>query len=219
MYTLYYYPDNASLAPHMCLIHARAPYQLVLVDRAKGALDSDWFRALNPQGKIPAMTVGDPAAGGFTMTESAAICLKIAEDLPGSALMPPVGTVTRGHALRWLFHLTNSLQADCSVYNYARRYAETRAGIEEVRAATGARLGALLGHIDRHLAAEPGPWLVGEQVTAADYFLLMVAGWLEQFKVPDPPTVFPTLLAYLRRAQALPAAAEAYRIEGDGPFF
>lgn len=219
MYTLYYYPDNASLAPHMCLLHAGAPYHLALVDRAKGALDADWFRAISPNGKIPAMAVGDPAAGGFVMTEAAALCLRIAEDFPAADLMPSPGTAARGHAMSWLFHLTNTLQADSNVHNYARRHAATDEAIAQVRAEAAARLGAHLGYIDRELARHGAPWLAGDQVTAADYYLLMVAGWLEQFAIPDPPSVRPALLAHLRRAQALPAAVEAYRIEGHGPYF
>jgi glutathione S-transferase len=152
------------------------------------------------------------------MHEAAALCLKVAEDFPAASLMPPLGTAARGTALEWLFYLTNTLQADCSVFNYARRYASTAAGIKQVRTEAGARLGSMLGHIDRQLRTG-GPWLAGESLSVADYYLLMVAGWLEQFKIPDPPSIRPSLKAYLRRAQALPAPAHAYRLEGHGPYF
>jgi len=219
MYSLYYYPDNASLAPHMCLIHAGAPYDLVLVDRVKGALDADWFRAVSPHGLVPAMMVGDPAYGGFAMTEAAAICLKISEDFPASGLMPPLGTMQRAQAQQWLIYLTNTLQADTMVFNYARRYGVTATGIKQVRGEAAARVGSMLGYIDRHLKTMDGPWLTGHYFSAADYYLLMLAGWLEQFKIPDPPSIRPNLKTYLHRAQALPCAAEAYRIEGHGPYF
>lgn len=219
MYTLYYYPDNASLAPHMCLLHAGAPYHLVLVDRTKGGLDEPGFRAVSPHGRIPAMMVGEPAEGGFPMIEAAALCLKIAEDYPASGLLPAWGTPARALAQQWLIYLTNTLQADLMVHNYARRYASTAAGIKQVKAESGARLGSMLGSIDRSLQSSAGGYLVGDFPTAADFFLLMLAGWAEQFKIPDPPSIRPALVAYLQHMQSLPAAAEAYRIEGHGPYF
>lgn len=218
MYTLYYEPDTASLAPHICLLHAGAPYRLTRVDRAKGGLDDPAYRRLNPHGRIPTLTIGDPDGGGYAMTEAAAICLKIAQDHPHEALMPEDGSKAYAQALSWLFYLTNTLQADTMVFHYARRYAATTDGIAQVRGEAGARLGSMLGQIDRSLK-EGGPWLAGDAFSAADYFLLMVAGWLEQFAIPDPPSIRPTLSAYLRRAQDLPAAVEAYRIEGHGPYF
>ncbi|MEQ8604236.1 MAG: glutathione S-transferase [Marivibrio sp.] len=219
MYRLYYYPDTASLAPHMCLLQAGAPHRLALVDQSKGDLDSAAFRAISPHGRVPAMFVGDPEEGGYALIEAAALCLKIAEDFPESGLLPAAGTKERAQTQQWLIYLTNTLQADLMVFNYARRYASTPAGIKQVKAESAARIGSMLGHIDRHLKASGGPFLVGSGPTAADYFLLMLAGWCEQFEIPDPPSIRPTLLSYLRGMQQTPAAVEAYRIEGHGPYF
>jgi len=219
MYTLYYLPDTASLAPHMCLLQAGASYRLVPADRAAGGLDDPAFRAISPHGRVPAMLVGDPAEGGYPLIEAAALCLKIAEDFPESGLLAGVGTPERAVTQQWLIYLTNTLQADLMVHHYARRYASTAAGIRQVQAESAARLGSMLGYIDRRLKEAADGYLVGAAPSAADFYLLMLAGWCEQFEIPDPPSIRPSLLAYLRRMQREFAAAEAYRIEGHGPYF
>ena len=74
MYTLFYFPRNASFAPHMLLAHLGVPYQLELVDRISAAQKSDAYLALNPTGRIPTL-VDDQTV----LFESAAICLYLSE--------------------------------------------------------------------------------------------------------------------------------------------
>ncbi len=45
MYTLYYFPGNASLMPHMLLREIGGPFALSLVDRANSAQKSDVSQA------------------------------------------------------------------------------------------------------------------------------------------------------------------------------
>ena len=90
MFTLYYYPNNASLAPHFLLHHLKADYQLVLVDRKINAQHSDEYRQLNPAGRIPTLVVQQQA-----IFESAAICIHLCELHPHSTLMPELGNAKR----------------------------------------------------------------------------------------------------------------------------
>jgi len=41
MLELYYYPDNASLAPHFLLVETQVDYALKLVDRSSNARKSE----------------------------------------------------------------------------------------------------------------------------------------------------------------------------------
>jgi glutathione S-transferase len=54
-YQLYFYPANASLAPHILLEEIGCEYELVLVDRAANAHKSDAYLRLNPAGLIPVL--------------------------------------------------------------------------------------------------------------------------------------------------------------------
>ena len=70
MYTLHYFPANASLMPHMLLRELAVPFELVLIDRANNGQKSPEYLKLNPTGRIP-MHVHD----GKPIYETAAISL------------------------------------------------------------------------------------------------------------------------------------------------
>lgn len=73
MYTLFFYPRNASWAPHMVLAEMGVDFELVLVDRKTNAQKSADYLLLNPTGRIPTLIDQD-----IVIFESAAICLHLA---------------------------------------------------------------------------------------------------------------------------------------------
>src|SRR5471032_2052672 len=171
MPTLYYYPGNASMAPHMVLEEIGAPFELRLVDRENGAhKDADYLR-LNPNGLIPAFV-----DGALVLFEAAAICLHLADRHPAAHLTPPVGTAERAHFYKWLIHLTNTVQAELITYFYPERMADSAATAAEVKAHAEARVGEMFDRIETALAAS-GPYLLGARFSAADLYLLMLARW------------------------------------------
>ena len=53
---LYYSPGACSLSPHIALLEAGLPYDLVKVDlRAKKLENGDDFLQVNPKGQVPAL--------------------------------------------------------------------------------------------------------------------------------------------------------------------
>ena len=53
---LYYSPGACSLSPHIALLEAGLPYDLVKVDlRAKKLENGDDFLKVNPKGQVPAL--------------------------------------------------------------------------------------------------------------------------------------------------------------------
>lgn len=69
MIQLYYFPSNASMAPHIVLHELGVPFELSLVDRNAGALRSPEFLAINPNGLLPALRDGE-----LVLWDSLAIC-------------------------------------------------------------------------------------------------------------------------------------------------
>ena len=65
------------MAPHAALAEIGVPYELVLVERDENGRSSEEYLALNPWGKIPTLEDGD-----LVLTESAAICLHLADRFP-----------------------------------------------------------------------------------------------------------------------------------------
>ena len=130
--------------------------------------DGQWaaaYRELNPWGKVP--TLED---GNFVLTESAAICLYLADKFPDARLVPPVGTRARADLYRWLLWLSNTVQETQLRHFYPDRYGG--AGVKE---AADAALSSHYDRIDDHLSSRE--WVVGDERTVADFFLFMLTRW------------------------------------------
>ena len=84
MITLYYSPGACSLAPHIILEEAGAPYEAVRVTIAEGLTRTPEYLAINPRARVPALVVQ-----GRTVTENAAILTYLANLFPHAGLIPP----------------------------------------------------------------------------------------------------------------------------------
>jgi glutathione S-transferase len=186
---LHYLPGTAAIAPHATLAEIGVPYELVRVERDADRRVSEEYLTLNPWGKIPTLEDGD-----VVLTESAAICLYLAEKFPDARLAPPAGTPERAELYRWLFWLSNTVQMTQMRHFYPERYGT--AGVQE---AADAELAEHYDLIDRHLADRE--WLVGEERTVADFFLFMMTRW-GRFLEP-PAWEKPNLRAHWLRALGL----------------
>ncbi len=206
MYRLHYYPANANAAPHMLLEEIGAPYELVLVDRKVNGQKSQEFLKINPNGRIPALEQGD-----LVMFEAAAIMLHIIDQHPESKVAPKVGTPERAKFYQWLTFLTNSLQEELMVFQYPDRIAGNDAhAVEVVKRGAEARASMFLDVIETHLAAN-GPYLVGEQFSAADLYLVMLSRWARP--MTNPPRSRPHVAKLLDAVTARPAVQRAYAQE------
>lgn len=87
---LFYYPGNASMAPHFVLEEIGRPFELEYVDRTHDRHKSPDYLALNPNGLIPVLIDGD-----LVLYEAAAICLHLADAHPEKRLAPELGTPER----------------------------------------------------------------------------------------------------------------------------
>jgi glutathione S-transferase len=188
------------MAPHATLAEIGVPYELVLVERDEDGQWSEAYRALNPWGKVP--TLEDD---GLVLTESAAICLYLADKYPEARLAPPVGSVERAELYRWLLWLSNTVQETQLRHFYPDRYGG--AGVKE---AADAALAQHWDQIDAYL--EGREWLVGAERTIADFFLFMLTRWGRNLE----PAAWdrPNLRAHVLRALELPGQRSAVGEQG-----
>jgi glutathione S-transferase len=147
------------------------------------------YLAINPMGKVPALKHGDTI-----ITESAAICAYLADEFPRARLNVPVGDPRRGVYLKWLFFGPSCIEPAITDRAFPRK--------EE------ARRGALgYGDFDTTMdvvasAVSKGPYLLGEQFTAADIIIGSTLRWGMMFKlVPERPE----FTAYVARLAQRPA--------------
>jgi glutathione S-transferase len=111
--TIYGYRNGRTLRPLWALEEVSAPYDLIEVNIIEGEGRADWFRKLNPGGKVPVLVDGD-----VVICESAAICLYLADKFPEHALLPPVGTGGRAKCYQWISYLLTEL--DAPLWNIAK---------------------------------------------------------------------------------------------------
>ena len=188
------------MAPHATLAEIGVPYELVRVERDADGRGSEEYLALNPWGKIPTLEDGD-----VVLTESAAICLHLAERFPDARLAPPPGTRERSELYRWLLWLSNTVQMTQMRHFYPHRY-----GSEGVKEAADAELAGHYDLLDTHLAGRE--WLVGGERTVADLYLFMLTRW-GRFLEP-PAWERPNLRAHWLRTLALPGVSRMLEEQG-----
>lgn len=201
---LFYLPGAGSFAPHVLLEETGVPHELVRVVRDENAVPvepADYLH-LNPSGRIPTLVW----PGGTVQTESAAICLALAENAGSPSLIPAIGTAARAEALARLMFLTNTVQVAILRARYPQRFADDESG----RASVVAR-----GNVDlldlRAVCAgwygDGRPFVRGEQPGVEDIFLGMLIRWTRLTDAPwwDDPT----LDALYDRFHALPSVVRA----------
>lgn len=205
MFKLYYYPNNASLAPHFLLHHLDADYELLLVDKKSNSQKSLNYLKINPAGRIPTLVIDEQP-----IFESSAICMHICELHPESNLIPPIGNPHRPLFYQWLAFLNNTLQAELMVRYYPHRHTNDDATIPNIVAAQDDRISDALSIINDQL--EHNEYLLGDTLTACDYFLFMLAGW--SLPIEKSPLTFKHLAAYLKRLCSNPTIEAVCNIEG-----
>jgi glutathione S-transferase len=208
MYKLYYFPSNANVAPHILLEEIGAPYELVLIDRTKGAHKEAAYLQLNPGGVIPTLIDGE-----LVLTESAAICWYLAEQHPQAGLVGAVGSADRAHALRWLMYLTNTLQAEILHYYYPTRLGgDDTVTADALKSRAEARISGMLTILDNQLVTSHGPYLLGEKFCVADAFLFMLCRWTRN--MAKPARDYPQLATFVQTMVARPSVIRAMTQEG-----
>ncbi|MEM8588516.1 MAG: glutathione S-transferase family protein [Pseudomonadota bacterium] len=208
-YTLFYFPGNANIAPHIALEEAGASYELSFVDRKSGGLRDASYLALNPNARVP--TLIDHTLGDLVIYEAAAICLHINDRHPDAGLLPPVGTPERARALQWLVWLTNTLQAELLVYHYPMRHVVGETAIDSVRDKANERLDSQFALVANALE-QTGAYLAGEDYSIADAYLIMLCRW--GGRLAKPPRTHPALNRLIDTVLARPAVDRAYQTEG-----
>ena len=103
---LYGYRNGRTLRVLWALEEIGAPYEFIEVDLKRGEHREPEFLGLNPAGKVPVLD-----DGGTIVTESAAICMHLADRHPDSGLLPPLGTPERTECYRWTSFILTELDA------------------------------------------------------------------------------------------------------------
>ena len=205
MDVLYYAPGAASLLVHWLLIEVDAPYELRLVDTAARQQKTPGYLALNPNGVVPTLVID-----GKPRYEAAALAMLLADRHPRAGLAPAFDAPQRADYVQWMFNLANMVQPLFRQWWYPGEPAG-EANADALRAHCAPRIEAQWQRIDDHLAAH-GPYLLGKDISAADFYLTMLMRWSRN--MPKPATDWPHLAALAKSMKARPSFARLYAEEG-----
>jgi len=175
--TLYSNPMSRGRTVQWLLDELGAPYEVKLIDLAKGEQKTPQYLAINPMGKVPAIV-----HRGVVVTEAAAICVYLADAFPQAGLAPKLDDPKRGTYLRWIFFGVGCFEPAVMDKMLGRPPVE--------------RTGAIgYGTYDTMLAAlatalTPGPWILGERFSAADVFVGSQIQYALMTKAIEPTPVF-----------------------------
>src|SRR6187551_64459 len=195
--TFYTNPMSRGRIARWMLEEVGEPYETVLLDYGTTMKDADYL-AINPMGKVPAIRHGD-----VVVTEGAAICAYLADMFPDRGLAPPSGNQMRGPYYRWLFFAAGPVEAAVTAKSLGLLAPEDK------------KMMAGYGSFDETIdalatAVANGPYICGEQFTAADVYVGSQIGWGMMFGSIEKRPVFED---YFGRISSRPAAVRAREID------
>ena len=197
---LYYTPGACSLSPHIALLEAGLPYDLVKVDlRAKKLENGDDYLAVNPKGQVPALALDS----GELVTEGPVIVQMIADKAAAKDLAPARDSTERYKLLEWLNFITSEVHK-----SFGPLFSPVLA--DDAKAFFKDRVMGKFKYIDGALAGRD--YLMGKQFTVADGYLFTMLSWADRMKFDL--SGMPNLVAYKDRVAARPMVKEALTKEG-----
>src|ERR1700750_833621 len=197
---LYYSPGACSLSPHIALLEAGLPYDLVKVDlRAKKLENGDDYLKVNPKGQVPALGLDS----GEIVTEGPVIVQIIADNASAKNRAPARDSTERYKLQEWLNFITTELHKNFSpLFNPAIP--------DEVKKFFADRIMGKFKYIATQLAGRD--YLMGKQFTVADGYLYTMMRWADGHKLDL--SALPNLMAYKARVAARRKVQEALTKEG-----
>jgi glutathione S-transferase len=188
--TLFHSPNTRSSGALVLLEELGADYELRVLDIKSSEQRGVDYLAINPMGKVPALKHGDAI-----VTEQVAIYLYLADLYPEAGLAPPIGDPLRGPYLRWMAFYGSSFEP-AVVDRALKREPPPRS------TSPYGDYDTTLKTLTDQLA--PGPYLLGNRVTAADVLWGTALTWTTGFKLVP---ALPVIQAYIDRMNARPAVA------------
>ena len=207
MLTLYYSPNSCSLASHLTLEHVGAEYDLVRIDFSANEQRSPAYLKVNPKGRVPALVTSSGV-----LTETPAMLQFIAQMYPNAKLAPLDDTFRLAEMNAFNSYLCSTVHVAHAHRMRGHRWADDAAALEAMRKKVPQSVGDAFAVIENEYLR--GPWVLGEQFSTSDYYLLTIARWLEGDGVDLAR--LPRVLEHRRRILDLPVVMRVLGEAGAG---
>ncbi|WP_425100866.1 glutathione S-transferase family protein [Tropicibacter sp. S64] len=204
--TLYGLPPSTYVRTAIMALEAKgADYTLEFPDFRSGA-----YAELHPFGRIPALRHGD-----LVLYETLAICTYVDEAFDGPALQPG-DAVGKARMLQWISAINDYMYTSFVRNCVSERFVKPMRGMqtdEAVCAAAKPTIEKHLGILDKALSASP--YLSGETVSLADYFLAPILAYLAV--TPEGEELMPGLEGVAAWTERMAGTAGYARINAVPP--
>lgn len=195
--TLFTNPNSRGRIVRWMLEELEVPYNTTVLEYG-GDIKSPYYLKLNPMGKVPAIKHGD-----LVVTEGAAICAYLADHFADKQLAPALNSPERGTYYRWLFFAAGPLEMATTAKAY-----DWRIDAENAQSVGSGLYQDVLTTLES--ALEKGPYLCGEQFTAADIYVGSHISWGMMFKSLEER---PSFKRYVQRLESREAAIRANQLD------
>lgn len=197
-----YWRSTASYRVRIALALKGLPHEQVTHDLRTGAQASEEYRAVQPQGLVPALETDEAV-----LVQSPAILEWLEERYPEPALLP--ASLADRATVRAMAAV---IGCDIHPLNNLRVLSELRgtfaASPDQVNAWIARWIGDGFAALEGMIARHGGGFAFGDRVTLADCYLVPQLYSAERFGVDL--AAFPALVAAAERARALPEVAAAH---------
>jgi GST-like protein len=213
MIRFYYHPTPNPAKIALFLEEAGLAYETVPVDTSKGEQHAAAFRAINPNGKLPAIVDTDGPGGKATRVfDSTAILLYLGEKT-GAFLGSPED---RPELLSWLLFIATGLGPFSGQAVHFQYVAP--AGLDYAVTRYTREVDRHYRVLDQHLAGRD--YIAGDAYTIAD---MSGWGWVDRapriFKgAADPLSAYPNIARWFKAIDSRPAVAKARLVGADHAF-
>jgi glutathione S-transferase len=234
MLTLYSFgPGANSLKPMLTLYEKGLEFKIVRLNPAKFEHHEDWFKAINPNGQVPALVDNDKV-----ITESTVICEYLEDEYPTEVKLRPDDSYGRAQMRVWTKWVDEYFCWCVSTIGWERmisrmaraigdeefeervkripipeqqtKWRNARAGFpqavldEEMR-----KIGVSVRRLEARLAQSE--WLAGDMYTLADICNFAIANGMQfGFAEMVNPSDTPNLIRWIEQINARPAAKLMY---------
>ena len=200
---LYYSPGACSLATHIVLEEAGAPYEAVKLNLREGEQRKPEYLKLNWKSKVPALQLDS----GEVLTENPVIMAYVADQNAPGKLLAGVGDLRRARAQEWLAWCASFVQPAFGPLFGPQRFADDPAALATLKQKATATLTTILQTFADHLK---GPYVLGSDFTIADAYTLVFYRWAQGNQIAIPEG----LRAAARTLLARPAVKRTIEQEG-----
>ncbi len=199
MLTLYYAPNTCSLATYIALEEAGAQFEAYQVNFAGAEQMSDTYKAINPKARVPAL-----ATPLGVLTENVALLAYIAQAYPEKNLAPK-NAFAFAQMQAFNSYLSSTVHVAHGHKTRGSRWSDDQAVIDGMKLKVASNMLNCFTTIENEYFQ--GPWVMGDQFTVADCYLLTIANWLEGDGVDVK--LLPKTMAHRKAMMARPAVAKA----------